>query len=111
MRKKKERKKMWLIDIRKYDRIFLKKNVINVEIIKLMEIYSDFWDTLILMKLLYSLLELSKNSIIRWKFRSPLSIVVVWHQITKFNFFKRNLINFLQFGAIKPKELNQIKKI
>ena len=63
MRKKKERKKMWLIDIRKYDRIFLKKNVINVEIIKLMEIYSDFWDTLILMKLLYSLLGLSKNSL------------------------------------------------
>ena len=63
------------------------------------------------MELLYSLLELSKNSIIRWKFRSPLSIVVVWHQITKFNFFKRNLINFLQFGAIKLKELNQIKKI
>ena len=66
MRKKKERKKMWLIDIRKYDRIFFKKNVINVEIIKLMEIYSDFWDTLILMKLLYSLLELSKNFLIRW---------------------------------------------
>ena len=44
---------------------FLKKNVINVEIIKLMEIYSDFWDTLILMKLLYSLLELSKNFLIR----------------------------------------------
>ena len=44
---------------------FLKKNVINIEIIKLMEIYFDFWDTLILMKLLYSLLGLSKNSLIR----------------------------------------------
>ena len=40
----------------------------------------------------------------------PLSIVVVWHQTTKFNFLKRNLINFLQFGAIKSKKLNQIKK-
>ena len=65
-RRKKERKKTWLIDIKKYDRIFLKKNVINIEIIKLMEIYFDFWDTLILMKLLYSLLGLSKNSLIRW---------------------------------------------
>ena len=65
-KRKKERKKTWLIDIKKYDRIFLKKNVINIEIIKLMEIYFDFWDTLILMKLLYSLLGLSKNSLIRW---------------------------------------------
>ena len=38
-------------------------NVINVEIIKLMEIYSVFWDKFILIKLLYSLLGLSKNSL------------------------------------------------
>ena len=35
---------------------FLKKFVINVEIIKLMEIYSVFWDRFILMELLYILL-------------------------------------------------------
>ena len=41
---------------------------------------------------------------------SPLSIVVVWYQTTKFNLKKkRNLINFLQFSAIKLKELNRIK--
>ena len=36
----------WLIDIRKYDRFFI-LNVINIEIIKLMEIYSIFWDRLL----------------------------------------------------------------
>ena len=50
----------WLIDIRKYD-IFFILNVINIEIIKLMEIYSIFWDRFILMELLYNLLGLSKN--------------------------------------------------
>ena len=54
---------MWLIDIRKYDRIFF-LNVINVEIIKLMEIYSIFWDRFILIDLLYILLGLSKSSLI-----------------------------------------------
>ena len=39
--KKRREKKTWLIDIRKYDRIFF-LNVINIEIIKLMEIYSIF---------------------------------------------------------------------
>ena len=29
---------------------------------------------------------------------------------TKFNLKKINLINFLQFGAMKLKDLNQIKK-
>ena len=51
---------MWLIDIRKYDRIFF-LNVINIEIIKLMEIHSIFWDRFILMELLYNLLGISKN--------------------------------------------------
>ena len=36
--------------------------------------------------------------------------MVVWHQTTKFNLKKINLINFLQFSAIKSKKLNQIKK-
>ena len=40
-------------------------NVINVEIIKLIEIYSVFCVRFILIELLYSLLELSKNSLIR----------------------------------------------
>ena len=62
---KKKEKKMWLIDIRKYDSFFFFFNVINVEIIKLMEIYSLFWNRFILMELLYSLLRLSKNSLIR----------------------------------------------
>ena len=61
---KKKRKKTWLIDIRKYIEFFL--NVINVEIIELMEIYSIFWDRFILIELLYSLLGLSKNFPIRW---------------------------------------------
>ena len=55
---------MGLIDIRKNDSIFF-LNVINVEIIKLMEMYSFFWDRFILVELLYSLLGLSKNSMIR----------------------------------------------
>ena len=38
-------------------------NVINIEINKLMEIYSIFSNKFILMKLLYSLLGLSKNSL------------------------------------------------
>ena len=62
---KKKRKKTWLIDIRKYIEFFF-LNVINVEIIELMEIYSIFWDRFILIELLYSLLGLSKNSPIRW---------------------------------------------
>ena len=44
---------------------FFVLNVINVEIIKLIEIYSVFWDRFILMELLYSLLGLSKSSLIR----------------------------------------------
>ena len=31
--------------------------------------------------------------------RSPLSIVIVWHQTTKFNFKKKKLMNFLQFDV------------
>ena len=45
--------------------IYLFLNVINVEIIKLMKIYFVFLDRFILMELLYSLLGLSKNSLIR----------------------------------------------
>ena len=56
---------MCLIDLRKDDRFFFFLNVINVEIIKLMEMYSFFWDRFILVELLYSLLGLSKNSMIR----------------------------------------------
>ena len=41
---------MKLVDIRKYDRIKKKKNVINIEIIKLIEIYFVFWDKFILME-------------------------------------------------------------
>ena len=47
------------------DFFFFFFNVINLEIIKLLEIYSDFWDRFILMELLYSLLKLSKNFLIR----------------------------------------------
>ena len=42
-----------------------KKDVINIEIINLIEIYFVFWDKFILMELLYSLLGLFKNSLIR----------------------------------------------
>ena len=59
-KKKKNRKKTLLIDIRKYGKIFFLLNFINIEIIKLTEIYSLFFlDRFILMELLYSLLKLS----------------------------------------------------
>ena len=44
---------------------FFFQNVINIEIIKLMEICSIFWDRFILMELLYSVLGLSKYFLIR----------------------------------------------
>ena len=65
MKKKKEEKENMIDGYKEIFQNFFLINVINIEIIKLMEIYSIFGDRFILMELLYRLLGLSKNSLIK----------------------------------------------